>query len=147
MKVILTADVKGLGKKGELVEVSDGHGRNFLLPRSLAVPANAQAMNELKNREASAAHHQAEELAAARKYAAALEGKTVTLTAKAGTAGRLFGAVTVKEVSEAIQKNFGIELDKRKITMPEIKACGGYDATIKFCKGVSATVKILVAEE
>lgn len=147
MKVILTADVKGLGKKGELVEVSDGHGRNFLLPRSLAVPANAQAMNELKNREASAAHHQAEELAAAKKYAEALDGKTVKLSAKAGTAGRLFGAVTVKEVTDAIRKDFGIELDKRKISMPEIKSCGGYDATVKLYKGVTASLKILVTEE
>ena len=147
MKVILTADVKGLGKKGELVEVSDGHGRNFLLPRGLAVAANAQAMNELKNRESAAAHHQAEEIAAAKECAQKLNGKTVPIKAKAGTAGRLFGAVTVKEVAQAIKQSFGMEIDKRKISVPEIKSCGGYDATVKLYKGITADMKVMIIEE
>ena len=99
MKVVLLADVKGHGKKGELCNVSDGYARNFLFPKKLAVEADNAALNELKNREESAAHHKKEELNAANETAKKLEGKTVVIKAKAGTGGRLFGSVTSKEIA------------------------------------------------
>jgi len=147
MKVVLTQDVKGLGKKGELVNTADGHARNFLFPRKLAVEANAQAMTELKNREAAAAHKLATETAAAKDAAAKLNGKTVKVTAKAGEGGRLFGKVTAKEVAEALQAQLSIEADRRKITIEDIKNCGTYDAEIKLPHGVSAKFFVLVVGE
>ena len=110
MKVILTQDVKGSGKKGELVNVSDGYANNFLLKRGMAVPATAQALNELKNREAAQAHRLAEEKKAAEAAARQLDGKTVKVTAKAGAGGKLFGSVSTKEIAEAIQRELGVEL-------------------------------------
>lgn len=147
MKVVLTQDVKGLGKKGELVNTADGHARNFLFPRKLAIEANAQAMTELKNREAAAAHKLATELAAAKDAAAKLNGKTVKVAAKAGEQGRLFGKVTAKEVADALQAQFGIAVDRRKITMDDIKSCGSYEAEIKLFQGVSAKFFVQVAGE
>ena len=102
MKVILTQDVKSLGKKGELVNASDGYARNFLFPRKLAVEANAQAMNELKNRESAEKYRLETELKNAKEVAAKINGKTVKLTAKAGQGGKIFGSVTAKEVAESI---------------------------------------------
>ena len=147
MKVVLTQDVKGLGKKGELVNAADGHARNFLFPRKLAIEANAQAMTELKNREAAAAHKFDTELAAAKDSAAKLEGQTVKVTAKAGEGGRLFGKVTAKEVAEALQAQLGIAADRRKITIEDIKNCGSYDADIKLQHGMSAKFFVLVVGE
>ena len=106
MKVILKQDVPGSGKKGELVNVSDGYGRNYLLPKGLAVEANAQAMNELKARQAAKEHHAAVEKQTAQELANRLNGKTVKLTAKAGANGKLFGSITAKEISEEIKKQF-----------------------------------------
>ena len=127
MKVVLLADVKGVGKKGELINASDGYARNFLLPRKLAKEANAQAMNELKNAEASKAYKIKTETEEAQRAAAALEGKTVKITAKAGVNGKLFGSVTAKEIAQEIKKQFGFEIDKRKISLStEIKAFGVY---------------------
>ena len=106
MKVILLADVKGHGKKGELCNVSDGYARNFLFPKKLAIEADNAAMNELKNREEAAAHHKKEEINAAKETAALLEGKTVTIKAKAGQNGRLFGSVHAKSnFSQAHHRN------------------------------------------
>ncbi len=146
MKLILKQDVKGTGKKGELVNVSDGYGRNYLLPRGLAVEANAQAMGEMKAKQEAAAHKIEMEKQAAREAAALLEGKTVKLTAKAGASGKLFGAVTSKEVSEAIKKQFGADVDKRKIAMEDIKAFGVFSAQIKLYTGIAATVHVVVGE-
>lgn len=146
MKVILLADVKGHGKKGELCSVSDGYARNFLFPRKLATEANAAAMNELKNREAAAAHHIAEDKAAAEAAKSKLDGKTVTIHAKAGASGKLFGAVTTKEVCEAISSALGVEIDRRKVSVGDIKAHGDYTAEIKLYAGISAAVKIQVTE-
>ena len=148
MKVILTQDVKGSGKKGELVNVSDGYANNFLLKRGMAVPATAQALNELKNREAAQAHRLAEEKKAAEAAARQLDGKTVKLTAKAGAGGKLFGSVSTKEIAEAIQRELGVELDKRKISLDaEIKAFGTYTAEIRLYNGVSAKTYVVVGEE
>lgn len=147
MKVILTADVKGSGKKGELVNVSDGYARNFLLPRGLAIEANAQAMNELKNREESKAFHTEQEKKTATENARVIQDKTLRISAKAGTTGRLFGAVTSKEVAEELEKQFGIKVDRRKISLSsDIKAYGEYTAEIKFYTGISATFQIIVGE-
>ena len=146
MKVVLTQDVKGLGKKGELVNTSDGYARNFLFPKNLAVEANAGAMNELKNREASKAHHIAEEKAAATAAANKVEGKTVVLHAKAGSNGKLFGAITSKEIAAEINKTFGVEVDKKKVTVADIKSYGEFTAEIKFYNGITAKVTVKVEE-
>ena len=147
MKVVLLADVKGSGKKGELVNVSDGYARNFLFPKKLAKEANAQAMNELKNAEEAKAYKIKTETEAAKKAAGVLEGKTVRLTAKAGQGGRLFGSVTAKEIAEALKEQFGVEIDKRKIAIDgDIKAFGTYSCEIKLYAGITAKVYVMVAE-
>jgi len=147
MKVVLTQDVKTLGKKGELVSVAEGYARNFLFPRKLAMEANAQAMAELKNRENAAKHKQETELAAARQAAALLEGQTVRLLARAGGQGRLFGSVTSKEVAERLHETLGVEVDRRKITIEDIKHYGTYPAEIRLQQGISATFYVLVTGE
>ena len=110
MKVVLTQDVKGLGKKGELVNTSDGYARNFLFPRNLASEANAQAMSELKNKEQAEKYRIETETAAAKADAAKMEGKTIKLTAKAGQNGKLFGSVTAKEIAAQLEKELGVLL-------------------------------------
>ena len=147
MKLILTADVKGQGKKGEMVNVSDGYARNFLLPRGLAIQADAQAMTELRNREESKAHHIAEEKAAAQATAATLNGGRVTLKVKAGASGKIFGSVTAKEVGDAIKAAFDVEIDRRKIVMKDIKSLGEYEVTIKLYTGISAAMTVAVEQE
>lgn len=148
MKVVLLADVKGSGKKGELVNVSDGYARNFLFPKKLAKEANAQAMNELKNAEEAKAYKIKTETDNAKKAAAVLEGKTVKLTAKAGQGGRLFGSVTAKEISEAVKQQFKVEVDKRKIVMDgDIKAFGTYNCEIRLYTGISAKIFVMVGEK
>lgn len=146
MKVILNADVKDLGKKGELVNVSDGYAKNFLIPRKLAVVADATAMNELKNREMSKAHHLAVEKANAENAAKTLEGKSIRISAKAGANGRLFGSVTSKEIAEQIKKQFNIEIDKKKIVAEDIRSFGTFECTVKVYTGISAKVFIVVGE-
>ena len=146
MKVILKQDVKGQGKKGELVNVSDGYARNFLFPRGLAVEADAQAMNDLKNREEAAKYRDDREKKSAQAAAGLLTGKTLKLTAKAGQGGRLFGSVTTKEVAEELKKQFGLDIEKRKIAMADIKAYGSYEAEIKFSHGITAKLTVIVSE-
>ncbi len=146
MKVILKQDVKGLGKKGELVNASDGYARNFLFPRNLAAEANSQALNELKNREQAEQHRKEVELQAARDSANALEGKTIKISAKAGQNGKLFGSVTAKEIAEVVKNDFKVDVDKRKITVEDIKNYGTYPAEIKLLSGVSAKIFVLVSE-
>ncbi len=146
MKVILKQDVKGQGKKGELVNVSDGYARNFLFPRGLAVEADAQAMNDLRNREEAAKYHDDMEKKNAQDAAKLLSGKSLKLTAKAGQGGRLFGSVTTKEVAEELKKQFGLDIEKRKIAMADIKAFGSYEAEIKFSHGITAKITVMVSE-
>ena len=146
MKVILKQDVKGQGKKGELVNVSDGYARNFLFPRGLAAEADAQAMNELKNREESIRHHAEMEKKAAQETAAKLKGQTLKLTARAGQGGKLFGSVTTKEEAEELGRQFGVTVDKRKIAMNDIKAFGSYTAEIKLLQGITAEITVMVTE-
>ncbi|MDY6016381.1 MAG: 50S ribosomal protein L9 [Acutalibacteraceae bacterium] len=147
MKVVLTQDVKGLGKKGELVNASDGYARNFLFPRKLAMEANSQAMSELKNREAAEKHRIETEIAAAKESAAKLEGKTVKLTAKAGANGKLFGSITSKDVASAISNQFSMQLDKRKVAVEDIKAFGTYPVEVKLYNGISASMFVMVGEQ
>ena len=146
MKVMLLKDVKGQGKKDEIVNVSDGYARNFLFPRKLAMEANAQAMSELKNREASEKHRIDTEIAAAKENAAKLQGKTVKLTAKGGANGKLFGSVTSKDVATLISKEYGIALDKRKVVVEDIKAFGTYPVEVKLYNGISAAMFVRVGE-
>ena len=148
MKVVLLQDVKALGKKGELVNASDGYARNFLFPRKLAKEANAQAMNELKNAAESKAYKIKTEKEAAQAAAASLNEKTVKIQAKAGQKGRIFGSVTSKEVAAAVKNQFGVEIDKRKITIDgDIKAFGSYKAEIKLYTGITATITVMVIEQ
>ena len=146
MKVILKQDVKGQGKKGELVSVSDGYARNFLFPRDLAMPADAQARNELKNKESAVLFHQQEEKKAALAVVELLKDKTLTVKARAGQNGKLFGSVTTKEIAEELKKQFDVTLDKRKIVMADIKAFGGYTAELKLPQGVTGKLTVLVTE-
>ncbi|MDO4743693.1 MAG: 50S ribosomal protein L9 [bacterium] len=146
MKVILNVDVKGQGKKGELINVSDGYARNFLFPRKLAVEANATAMNELKNRNAAIEHHKAEDIKAASECAAKINGKEIVVHAKAGSNGKLFGAVTAKEIAAEIANKFGVTVDKRKIDIADIKMYGEYTAQVKFQSKITAEVIIKVQE-
>lgn len=146
MQVVLKQDVKDLGKKGQLVNVSDGYGKNYLIPRKIAVIADATALNELKNREAAEAHRLAVEKANAEAAAAAINGKTVKITAKAGANGRLFGSVTSKEVSEKLKSEFGVEIDKKKIMLEDIRNFGTYECNVKVYTGISALIYINVGE-
>lgn len=146
MKVILTQDVKGSGKKGELINAADGYARNFLLPKGLAIEANNQAIGELKAKEASKQHKIQVEKEAAMASAKQLEGKTVKLTAKAGAGGKLFGSVTTKEIADAITAQYGVAVDKKKINVNEIKAFGTYTAEIKLYAGISAKMTVDVGE-
>lgn len=146
MKVILLADVKGHGKKGELCNVSDGYARNFLFPKKLAIEANNTAMNELKNREEAKAHHKQEEIDAANATAKLLEGKTVTIKAKAGSSGKLFGAVTSKEIAAEIKNSLNVEIDRKKMNVADIKNFGEYTAEIKLYQGITAKVTVKVTD-
>lgn len=147
MKVILKADVKGKGKAGELINVAEGYGRNFLLPRGLAVIADAKAMNEHKNHQESVAFQKKQAEENAKASAEKLNGKTIKISAKAGSSGRLFGSVTTNEISEAIKNETGINIDKRKIVLDkDIKAYGSYTVTVKLHSGISAEVTVVISE-
>ena len=148
MKVILLQDVKGTGKKDDIVNVSDGYARNFLLPKKLAVEASASAMNDIKNRERAKEHRIQEEKKAAQALADKLNGTTVKLFAKAGNSGKLFGSITAKEVAELISKQAGVEIDKRKVSLSsEIKSFGTYECEVKLYTGISAKMFVLVGSE
>ncbi len=148
MKVVLLQDVKGSGKKGELVNVSDGYARNFLFPRKLAREADAQAINELKNAEQSKKYKVETETAQAKTNAEKLNGQTLTMYGKAGKGGKLFGSVTSKEIAAELQRKFGISVDKRKVVIDnDIKSFGTYNCEVKLYTGVSAKLKVMVTEE
>lgn len=148
MKVILQQDVKGQGKKGQMVNVSDGYARNFLLPKKLAVEASADNVNTMKLQEKARLAKLAEEKAQAEATAEQLKSLTVRIVAKAGTGGRLFGAVTTKEISDALKVQHNIDINKTKLVLDEpIKSFGGYDLKAKLGHDVVGTVKVVVAEE
>jgi large subunit ribosomal protein L9 len=146
MEVILKNDVKGLGKKGEKVSVSEGYARNFLFPKGLAAEINAQLMSELKNKQSSEQFKADEELKAAKANAEKIKGQTVVIKAKGGANGKLFGSVTAKEISQFVSTKFAIKVDKRKITVDDIKAFGTYNAQIRLHPQVTADFKVQVIE-
>lgn len=147
MKVILQQDVKGQGKKGQLVDVSDGYARNFLLAKKLAVLATPENVNTMKQQEKAKKAQMAAEKAEAEATAKKLEGLTVKVAAKAGEGGRLFGAVTAKEVSEALAAQHGVNIAKAKLVLDEpIKACGGYKIKAKLGYEITGIVNVMVVE-
>ena len=148
MKVIFHEDVKGQGKKGELKEVSDGYARNYLLPRKLASEATADNINALKLKEKAKAAQIAKEKAAAQETASKLSGIQVKIAEKAGSAGKLFGSVTSREISEALREQFGIEIEKQKIVQAEpIKSFGTFEVKCKLGYEITGTVSVLVIED
>jgi len=148
VKVLLKVDVKGSGKAGQIINVSDGYARNYLLPRGMAVEANPQVMNDVKNKDAAEKRRMEREKKAAADRAATLEGKTVRVVAKGGTTGRLFGSVTSKEIADALQKQYELEIDRRKIVLEsDIKKFGTFEAELKIYTGITAKMYVLVSEE
>ena len=148
MKVIFNTDVKGQGKKGEMKEVSDGYARNYLLPRKLAVEATTDNLNALRLKEKAKQAAIAAEKAKALENAKQLESVVVKVAARAGSAGKLFGAVTNQEISDALKEQFGIEIEKQKIVQSEpIKSYGSYEVKCKFGYEISGVIHLLVVEE
>jgi large subunit ribosomal protein L9 len=143
MKVILKADVKSVGKKGEVINASDGYARNFLFPRNLAVEATEGNMKSLENHRAKEAQKKSEELQAAREVAKKLSDLTVTIQAKSGANGKLFGSITSKEISEKLKEQHAIDIDKKKIVLDEaIKVAGTYEVEVKVYPEVSGKLKV-----
>ena len=148
MKVILQQDVKGQGKKGQLVEVSEGYARNFLLPRKLAIPATTDAINTMNLKEKARKAEEARQKAEAEATVEKLKECQVKLTAKAGNGGRLFGAVTTKEISEGLKAQYGVDIPKQKLVLDDpIKAFGSYQIKAKLGFEVVGTVYVSVFEE
>ena len=146
MKDILCADVKGQGKKDQIVEVSDGYARNFLFPKKLAIPADAKAMNEVKNKEASRQHKLDVEKQQALDIAEKLKSIVVTFVYAAGPDKKLYGSVTAKDIADALKRDHGIDIDKRKITLREpIKAFGNFQADVRLFADVDGKITISVA--
>ena len=147
MKVILKQDVKNIGKKDEIHEVSDGYARTFLFPRGLAAVADAGALNVARTKVEAKAHHEAEARAAAQALADKIKDKTVVVKVKGGASGKLYGKVTSKDVADALTKLIGAEVDKKKVEMQSnIKEFGSYDAAVRLYQGVSASFKVKVEE-
>ena len=148
MKVILQQDVKGQGKKGQLIEASEGYARNYLLPRKLAIAATADAINTMNLKEKARRAEEARQKEAAMAAAERLKALLVKIPAKAGAGGRLFGAVTSKEISEALQAQFGLNIAKSKIVQDEpIKSFGTYQLKCKLGYEITGTVNVVVTEE
>lgn len=147
MKIILLQDDKNLGKKGDVIEASDGYARNYILPKKIGIEANAKNMNDLKLQKAKEARIAAEQLQAAKDLAAVLETKTVEVKIKAGEGGRVFGSVSSKEIVAACKEQHGIELDKKKVVLPEaLKSFGAYEVNIKLHPQVTAKLKVHISE-
>ena len=147
MKVVLLADVKGQGKKDEIINVSDGYARNFLFPRKLAVEADAKILNEIKGREESLKHKIEVETAEAKALASKLDTLLVKITASSGADGRLYGSITTKEIAERLQKDYNITVDKRKIQLSDpIRAYGKYDLTVKLYAEITGNIHVLVCQ-
>ena len=147
MKVILLQDVKGTGKKGDVKEVADGYARNFLIKKGVAVEANSKNMNELQGQKSSAQHKIDLEIENAKNIQQTIDGKKVTIKAKAGKNGKLFGSVTAGHIADAIEQQFGVKIEKKKISLKlEIKAFGSYEADIRLYKGINAKITTQVLE-
>ncbi len=147
MQVVLLEDVKSLGKKGQVVKVNDGYARNFILPKKLGVEATPQNLNQLKQQKAHEAKVAAEQLAEAQALGAELAKVSVKLAVKVGEGGRLFGAISSKEIAQAAKEQCGLELDKKKIVLPEpIKTLGAHTVPVKLHRDVTAELKVEVTE-
>jgi large subunit ribosomal protein L9 len=147
MKVILQQDVKDHGKKGQMVEVSDGYARNFLMPRKLAVPATNESINNMKQQEAARLRRIEKEKAQAREIAEKLESIVVKISSKSGGAGKLFGSVTSMEIAESLEAQHGIAIEKNKIQLAEhIKSYGSYEIKVKLGHEISGTINLIVTE-
>ena len=147
MKVIFTQDVKGSGKKGEIKNVSDGYARNFLIAKGLAVEATNKNLSDFEGKQASQQHKIDVEKAEANRIAGVINGKRLTIKAKAGSAGKLFGAVTSAQIAEQIEVQFGEKVEKKKVSLKsEIKNFGEYEADIKLYSGISAKITVEVTE-
>ena len=145
MKVILKQDIKGVGKKDQVINAADGYARNFLFPKNLAIPEDERNMNNLKAKNESVQYRKGEDLKESKKIAEKMKTITVKISVKAGENGRLFGAVTAKEIAEALKKDFGIEVDKKKVMLQEsIKVAGATKVDIKLNEGVIASVQVMV---
>ena len=148
MKVIFLQDVKGSGKKGEVKNVADGYARNMLIPKNLAVEANAKNLSDLEGKKASAQHMIDMEIKEAKEYAEKVKGQKVIIKAKAGSNDRLFGSVTAGHVADALSQQFGVKIDKKKISLSsDIKNFGSYSAVIKFYAGISEKIDVEVISE
>ena len=143
MKGILKADVKGTGKKGDVIEVADGYGKNFLIKKGLAEAATAGGVNEVNQRKAADAYHKAEEIKAQQAIASALEGQTVVVGIKIGENGKVFGSVTSAHVAAALSEN-GFDIDKKKIRMDTIKSTGIFNVEVRLMEKISAKIKVQV---
>ena len=147
MKVVLMADVKGQGKKNDIVEVSDGYARNFLFPRKLAVEATNKVLNEIKGQNEARQHRLEVELAEARALAAKLDTRLIKIHASSGADGRLYGSITAKDIADQLEKDHGIALDKRKIVLTNpIRAYGQYDPDVKLYTDVTGKLHVLVCQ-
>ena len=144
MKVLLEQDIKGTGKKGDIVEVSEGYARNFLLPRKMASPADKAAINAMNIQKSAAQHRKFQAGIAAREEAKRLENTVVTVKARVGAGGKLFGTISGKEVSAALEAQKGIVLDKKKISLEPVRAAGEYKAKASLFEGISVTFIVLV---
>jgi len=147
MKVVLLADVKGQGKKGDTVNVADGYGRNFLIAKGLAAPAGAQLQNDFAGKKQSEIYKEEQAVAAAKAIADKLEGKTIELKAKGGESGKLFGSLTTKEIAAELTRVVGTEIDKKKLVIDTVKTFGAYPCTAKLHKGVTAKFTVNVIKE
>lgn len=148
MKVILQQDVQGSGKKGDLVNVSDGYAKNFLIKKGLAVAASPQAMNEMKAQQDAKDRKAQKEIDAANEIKNSISDKTLKLSAKAGQGGKLFGSITSREIADALKTQLNVDIDKRKVALEsEIKAFGTYTAEVKLHPGITAKVFVMVGEE
>ena len=147
MKVILLQDVKGQGKKGEVIEVNEGYARNFLIKKGLAEAATASKLNNINQKKAAADYHHAEEVKATRELAKEISGKTFTVRIKAGQGGKVFGSVTGANISDALQQA-GYSIDKKKVVLAQpIKNTGVYDIDLKLMEGITSKIKISVEAE
>ena len=145
MKVILLKDIKGTGKKDQIIEVSDGFGRNYLLPRKLAVEATNEAVNSIENSKSAAKHREDVKKNEAEQAARELKGKTVTVKVRAGENGRLYGSITTQEIADALKAQHGVELDKRKIEVEgKVTSVGQTSITIKLYPGVAAKMNLVI---
>lgn len=145
MQIILIQDVKSLGKKGEVVNVSDGYARNFILPKKLGLEANAKNMNDLKLQKAAEEKQKAEILAAAQDQKALLTGKSITVSIKAGEGGKTFGSISSKEIAEEMKKQLDFEVDKKKLVLADaIKQAGEYSVAVKLHPQVTGEIKVIV---